>query len=223
MGTVFPRVVFTVLGISIRDTVVSTWLMMAIVVAGVLALRRLRPTALEMLIDFLADLVSGVMDRRAEPYLSFLGSLALFIGVSNILSILPAIPLPSGSMLRIVSPTADINTPLALALVVFVSVHYFGIASNGLLGYLKSLATPFFVLPLEIVSQLSRTISLTVRLFGNIISAEMIIAVVFALIPLLLPLPLIGFSMFTGLLQAYIFTALAAVYIASAVQEEENT
>jgi F-type H+-transporting ATPase subunit a len=223
METVFPRVVFTVLGIPVRDTVVSTWLMMAIFVAGVLALRRFLPTALEMLIDFLVDMVAGIMERHAEPYLPFLGSLALFIALSNILSILPAIPLPSGNMLRIVSPTADINTPLALALVVFFSVHYFGILSHGLLGYLKSLATPLFVLPLEIISQLSRTISLTVRLFGNVISAEMIIAVVFSLIPLFVPLPLIGFSMFTGLLQAYIFTALAAVYIASAVQEDANT
>jgi F-type H+-transporting ATPase subunit a len=223
MGTVFPRVVFTVLGIPIRDTIISTWLMMAIVVVGVLALRRSSPTTLEMLVDFLDDMVAGIMERRAELYLPFLGSLAIFIGISNVLSIVPAIPLPSGKMLRVVSPTADINTPLALAVVVFFSVHYFGILSYGLLGYLKSLATPLFVLPLEVISQLSRTISLTVRLFGNIISAEMIIAVVFALIPLFAPLPLIGFSMFTGLLQAYIFTALAAVYIASAVQEDANT
>jgi F-type H+-transporting ATPase subunit a len=222
MITVFPKVVFTILGIPVRDTVVSTWLMMAIVVAGVLALRRLMPTSLEMLVDFLADLVYGVKERGAEPYLPFLGSLAIFIGISNILSVLPAIPLPAGKMLQIVSPTADINTPLALALVVFFSVHGYGVLSHGLLGYLKSLATPFFVLPLEIISQLSRTISLTVRLFGNIISTEMIVAVVFALIPLFMPLPLIGFSMFTGLLQAYIFTALAAVYIASAVQEDAN-
>jgi F-type H+-transporting ATPase subunit a len=222
MGTVFPSIVFTVLGIPVRDTVVSTWLMMAIVVAGVLLLRRFAPTALEVLVGFLDDLISGVMERRTEPQLYFLGSLAIFIAVGNILSVVPAIPLPSGSMLPVVSPTADINTPLALALVVFFSVHCFGILSHGLVGYLKSLATPIFVLPLEIISQLSRTISLTVRLFGNILSAEMIIAVVFALIPLFIPLPLIGFSMFTGLLQAYIFTALAAVYIASAVQEDEN-
>jgi F-type H+-transporting ATPase subunit a len=222
MGTVFPKVVFTGFGIPVRDTVVSTWLMMAIVVASVLAMRRFVPTALEMLIDFLVDLVSGVMERRAEPYLPFLGSLAIFIAVGNILSVVPAIPLPNGSMLSIVSPTADINTPLALALMVFFAVHYFGVLSHGLLGYLKSLATPVFVLPLEIISQLSRTISLTVRLFGNILSAEMIIAVVFALIPLFVPIPLIGFSIFTGMLQAYIFTALAAVYIASAVREDGN-
>jgi F-type H+-transporting ATPase subunit a len=222
MGAVFPKVVFTLFGVPVRDTVVSTWIMMAIVVVSVLALRRFAPTALEMLVDFLADLVSGVMGRWAEPYLPFLGSLAIFIALSNILSVLPSIPLPSGSMLAVVSPTADINTPLALALVVFLSVHYYGVLSQGLLGYLKSLATPVFVLPLEIISQLSRTISLTVRLFGNIISAEMIVAVIFALIPLFIPIPLIGFSMFTGMLQAYIFTSLAAVYIASAVQEDED-
>jgi F-type H+-transporting ATPase subunit a len=102
-----------------------------------------------------------------------------------------------------------------LALVVFFSVHYFGICAKGLWGYLKDLASPIFTLPLEMISQLSRTMSLTLRLFGNIISAELLVAVLFALVPLFVPLPLVGFSMLTGVLQAYIFTALAAVYIAA--------
>jgi F-type H+-transporting ATPase subunit a len=106
-------------------------------------------------------------------------------------------------------------------LAVFFSVHYFGIRAQGVLGYLKSLASPIFILPLEIIGQISRTLSLAVRLFGNIISTELIVAVIFMLVPLIVPLPLIGFSMFTGLLQAYIFAALATVYISTALEDGE--
>jgi F-type H+-transporting ATPase subunit a len=211
MENFFPQVVFEILGVPVRDTVISTWIMMALVVAAVTAARRRWPTALEMLVGFLNDTISDVMGRPAEPYLPFLGALAIFIAISNIIGVVPLL----------VSPTRDVNTPLALALTVFLSVHYFGIRAKGVLGYLKSLASPIFVLPLEIIGQVSRTISLTVRLFGNIVSTEMIVAVVFALVPLIAPLPLIGFSMFTGLLQAYIFTALATVYIGAGLEDSE--
>lgn len=212
MEEVFPRVVFTLFGvIPVRDTVVSTWVMMAIILALALILGRRQPMALEMLTDFLNDLVSGVMGRPAIDYLPFLGALAIFIAVANLMGVVPFL----------ISPTRDINTPLALALTVFFSVHYFGIRSQGLKNYLKELATPIYVLPLEIIGQLSRTLSLTLRLFGNIISTELIVAVIFVLVPFLVPLPLIGFSIFTGLLQAYIFTSLAAVYIAAGLKAIE--
>ena len=211
MGNFFPQVVFEVLGVPVRDTVISTWIMMALVLAAVTAARRRWPSALEMLVGFLNDTISDVMGRPAEPYLPFLGALAIFIAISNVIGVVPFL----------VSPTRDVNTPLALALTVFLSVHYFGIRAKGVLGYLKSLASPIFVLPLEIIGQVSRTISLTVRLFGNIVSTEMIVAVIFALVPMIAPLPLIGFSMFTGLLQAYIFTALATVYIGAGLEDSE--
>jgi F-type H+-transporting ATPase subunit a len=164
-----------------------------------------------MLLDFLDDMVSSLMGRPAGPYLPFLGALAIFIAVANIIGVVPLL----------VSPTRDINTPLALALVVFFSVHYFGMRARGVLGYLKDLASPIFMLPLEIVGQVSRTLSLTLRLFGNIISTDLIVAVIFALVPLFVPLPMIGLSMFTGLLQAYIFTALAAVFISAGLEAVE--
>ena len=211
MENFFPQVVFEILGVPVRDTVISTWIMMALVVAAVTVARRRWPSALEMLVGFLNDTISDVMGRPAEPYLPFLGALAIFIAISNVIGVVPLL----------VSPTRDVNTPLALALTAFLSVHYFGIRAKGVLGYLKSLASPIFVLPLEIIGQVSRTISLTVRLFGNIVSTEMIVAVVFALVPLIAPLPLIGFSMFTGLLQAYIFTALATVYIGAGLEDSE--
>jgi F-type H+-transporting ATPase subunit a len=212
MDDIFPHDLFPIFGIQIRDTVVSTWVMIAIIMAVVVVVRRRWPTALEMLIDFLTDTISDVMGRPADPYLPFLGALALFIAVANVIGVVPFIT----------SPTRDINTPLALALTVFFSVHYFGIRSKGAKNYFKDLASPIFMLPLEIIGQLSRTLSLTLRLFGNMISTELVVAVMFALVPLFVPLPLIGFSMFTGMLQAYIFTVLAAVYIGAGLEADQN-
>ena len=211
MEDFFPQVVLTIFGIPVRDTVISTWIMMAFVMTVVAVARRRWPTALEMVVDFLNDMISDVMGRHAEPYLPFLGALAIFVAVSNVIGVVPFL----------VSPSRDINTPAALALAVFFSVHYFGIRAKGVSGYLKSLASPIFILPLEIIGQVSRTLSLAVRLFGNIISTDLIVAVIFALVPLIVPLPLIGFSMFTGLLQAYIFTALATVYISTGLEDGE--
>jgi F-type H+-transporting ATPase subunit a len=211
MQDFFPQVVFNVLGIPVRDTVISTWIMMALIV-GLAVVARLRwPMAVEALIRFLGDTISDLMGRPTEPFLPFLGALIIFIAVANIIGVIPFI----------ISPTRDINTPLALALVVFFSVHYFGMRSKGVLGYLKDLASPIFMLPLELVGQFSRTLSLTLRLFGNIISTDMVVAVIFALVPLFAPLPLIGLSIFTGLLQAYIFTALAAVFIGAGLEASE--
>ncbi|RLC62903.1 MAG: ATP synthase F0 subunit A [Chloroflexota bacterium] len=222
MEGVFPRAMFTILGIPVRDTIVSTWIMMAIIVGAAAIIGRRRPMALEMLVDFLIDTISGVMGRPAGPYLPLLGTLAIFIAFANLLSILPTIPLPNGRMFPIVSPTRDINTPLSLALVVFFSVHYFGIRARGIVGYFKAMASPIFMLPLELVGQLSRTLSLTLRLFGNVLSTEMIVAVIFALVPLIVPLPLVAFSMLTGVLQAYIFTVLATVYIGAGLEASEQ-
>jgi F-type H+-transporting ATPase subunit a len=180
-------------------------------VIAVIIIRRRWPVALEMLLDFLNDTISGVMGRPAEPYLPLLGTLAIFIAVANVIGVVPFI----------VTPTRDINTPLAMALVVFVAVHYFGIQAKGARGYVKDLASPVFMLPLELLGQFSRTLSLTLRLFGNIVSGEMIVAVVAALVPLIAPLPLVGFTMITGVLQAYIFTVLAAVYIGTAIESSD--
>ena len=211
MEDFFPQVVFTIFGIPVRDTVISTWIMMAIIVGAAAVVGRRWPAALEMIVDFLIGTVSSVMGRPVEPYLPFLGTLTIFIAVANVIGVVPAV----------VSPTRDINTPVALALIVFFSVYYFGVRAKGLRGYFKDLASPIFMLPMELISHVSRALSLTLRLFGNIISTELIVAVVFALVPLIVPLPLIAFSMLTGILQAYIFTVLAAVYIGAALEANE--
>lgn len=205
MDTIFPHVVFTIFGIPVRDSVITTWVAMALIM---LMVRFLNIDALEALFDFLNDTISSLVGRSAAVYLPLLGTLFIFISAANVIGVVPFLN----------APTRDLNVPLALALIVFVSVHYFGIRAKGWKDYLSDLASPAFLLPLEIISQLTRTLSLTLRLFGNVISAELIVAVIFALLPLFVPLPLAGFGIFTGLLQAYIFTALAAVYIGAGLE-----
>lgn len=211
MENAFPQVAFTIFGLPIRDTVVSTWVMMALVIGLAIIIGRRQPIALELLVDFLNDTLTTVMGRNALPYLPLLGALAIFIAAANTIGVIPFL----------VAPTKDINTPLALALIVFFSVHYFGIRSKGAIPYLKGLASPVYILPLEIIGQLSRTLSLTLRLFGNVLSTELIVVVIFALAPLFVPLPLVGLSLFTGLLQAYIFAILAAVYVGAGLEANE--
>ena len=211
MESMRPYVVLTIGSLAITDTVVFTWLIMVLIVGLAVFLRQRLPTMLELLLDVLNDVISDVMGRPAEPYLPFLGTLAIFIAAANTFSAVPFIT----------APTRDISTPLALALVVFASVHYFGIRERGLWRYLKDTATPIFTLPLEVIGQLSRTIALTLRLFGNIVSGEMVAAVLFALAPLFVPIPMLGFGLFTGILQAYIFTSLASVYIAAGIEAAE--
>ena len=212
MEGVFPKVVFTLFGvIPVRDTVISTWAMMAIILGVVYILRQSMPEALEMVVDFVSDLVSDVIGRPADPFVPFLGAIALFVTVANNLGLFPFL----------VTPTRDINTPLAMALVVFCAVHYFGIREKGLWGYFKGLSSPIFMLPLEIIGQLSRTMSLTLRLFGNVISSEFIVAVIFTLVQPVAPLPMMALGAVSGVLQGYIFTVLASNYIASALDHSE--
>ncbi len=213
METVFPKVVFTLFGvIPVRDTVISTWIMMALTLSVVLIMRRTMPAALEMFVDFVGDTVSDMLGRPAEPFLPFLGSVILFLLLANNLGVLPFLA----------TPTKDINTPLAMALVIFFTVHYYGIREKGLWGHLKGLATPVFLLPLEIIGQLSRTLSLTLCLFGNVLSSEFIVAAIFSLVQPLAPLPMMALGMISGVLQAYIFTVLALSYIAAALGESKS-
>jgi len=208
MDDVFPKVVIPGV-VPIRDTVISTWFTMAVILAGVLLLRRYLPRALDAVVGFVVGLVHDVAGRGdANVFVPLIGALAIFIAVSNIIGVVPLVQ----------TPTKDINTPLALALIVFFAVHYFGVRQRGVLGYLKTQASPLVVL--EIISQVSRTMSLTLRLFGNVVSGEMVVAVIFNLVKPIAPLPMMGLSMFTGVLQAYIFTILAMSYISAAVHIE---
>ena len=188
--------------------------MMLVVIVIAAIIRKYRLDIAERLIEMINGIISSVMpeDAKVMQYLPLLGTLMIFLLFGNIFSIFP----------MMVSPTANINTTFALAVIVFFAVHVYGIKAKGLWGYVKGLASPIYLLPLEIVSQLSRTLALTIRLFGNIISSDLIVAIVFSLIPFIVPLPFIALGLLTGVLQAYIFTVLASLYIASAIEVEST-
>lgn len=208
MENVFPKTLI-IFGLPIRDTVISTWVMIVIIFSAVAFIKKRLPELLEQLIEFVSELVSeNIGVSNGDRFVPFLGSLVVFLAVANIFGVVP----------RMQTPTKDINTTLACALIVFFAVHIFGVMERGFLGYLKTYATPMAIL--DIISQLSRTMSLTLRLFANVISSEFIVAVIFMLVKPIAPLPLMVLGMITGLLQAYVFTVLASSYISSVVTQE---
>ena len=215
-----PEVVFTVGPLQVTSTVINTWVMIAMLGIGAFFLGRsfkLRPGLVQNAVEWLVEGIKGLISNNIEgdkvdQFLPLIFTIAVFIGFANLLGLIPGLQ----------SPTPDINTPIAMALIVFFSVPYFGIRNRGLGGYLKHYVQPFFLmLPLEVASEFSRTFSLTFRLFGNIMGEEIIIAILFIIAPFILPVPMMLFSIFTGLLQAYIFTLLSTVYIAGAVNAQE--
>ena len=201
MDDVFPKVVFTVFGIPVRNTVITTWVMMAMLVAGVLYLRKKAPVVLEMLIDFTESTARSFIAGPTDTYIPFLGTLLVFIAVANLIGIVPLM----------VTPTRDINTPLALALVQLVVVFAFAIKAKGILGFLKGFLSVAGAL--GVIGYVSRIMSLTLRLFGNILGGEIIVAVLGSLAPVGIPLIMVFLGMITGILQAYVFTVLVTSYI----------
>jgi len=212
-----PYVVFTVGPLEVTSTVVNTWAMMLLLGVVIYLIGRdlkLRPGLAQNMLEWVVEAIEkliremvGVEDTAI--FLPVVGTLAFFIGTANLIGLLPGLK----------SPTPDINTPLSMALVVFFSVPYFGVRTRGVWGYLKHYVEPIFLmLPIEIAGEIARTFSLTFRLFGNIMGEEIIISIMFIVMPLFVPVPMMLFSIFTGLLQAYIFTLLTCVYIGGAVK-----
>lgn len=208
-------VFFHVGPVAITGAVVTTWvIMLALAMFCALVTRRLRkrPDArqavLEIVVTGIAAQIEDVIGKDARPFLPLLGTLFIFLAVANLSGLLPGVK----------APTATLETPAALALIVFFSVHFFGVRARGLRGYLASFAEPrLIMLPLNIMSEVTRTFSMMVRLFGNIMSGEFIIALVVALAGLFVPIPLMVLEILVGLVQAYIFTVLATVFIGAAV------
>ena len=208
---------FTIGPVPITEPVVVTWgLMAALALGGFLATRSLAlapsrmQTVLEVIVGAIEDQIRDTMRTAPAPYLPLLGTLFLFILIANWSSLIPGID----------PPTAHFETDAALALIVFFAVIYFGIRARGVGGYLKTFAEPTIImLPLNIVETFTRTFSLIVRLFGNIMSGVFIIGIILSLAGLLVPIPLMALDLLTGAVQAYIFTVLAMVFIGSAVSE----
>jgi F-type H+-transporting ATPase subunit a len=153
----------------------------------------------------------GLSNQQSRKYISFIGTLFLFILIANLCVIFPGYQPPTGSL----------STTTALALCVFIAVPFFGIREQGVVGYLKSYTQPTMImLPFNIISEISRTLALAIRLFGNVMSGGMIIAILLTITPLIFPLLLDVLHLLTGVVQAYIFSVLATVYIAAATRGE---
>jgi len=208
--------------VTINLTLVTTWaVMLFLVLASFFITRRLKTgiqiskwqCTLEMIVTGISDQIKEVGIVKPEKYIGFIGTLFLFIMVSNILIVIPWYTPPTGSL----------STTGALAISVLLAVPFFGISESGLLPYLKSYLSPTFImLPFNIISEISRTIALTIRLFGNIMSGGMIVAVLLSVAPFFFPVVMTALGLLTGVVQAYIFSILATVYIAAAVSQKKN-
>ncbi len=200
----------------INATIAFTWMLIIILSLGSwLITRRLSSEGtltrwqnlLEVLISGIEGQIREISRQDPGPYLPFVGTLFIFIAISNILAIVPGY----------IPPTSSLSTTAALAICVFVAVPIFGIAQRGILSYLKQYVQPtFFMLPFNIIGEISRTLALAVRLYGNMMSGTIIVAILLTITPLIFPVVMQSLGLLTGLIQAYIFAILAMVYIASA-------
>jgi len=201
----------------ITQSVLATWTIMgALVLGGALLTRRLSlipsttQTAFELIVDTVDGQIRDTMQTEPARYRAFVGTLFVFIFVANWSSLIPGV----------VPPTAHLETDAALALLVFLAVIWFGIRAGGLGGYLRTFASPSpFMIPLNFIESITRTFSLFVRLFGNVMSGVFVIGIVLSLAGLLVPIPLMALDLLTGAVQAYIFAILAMVFIAAAIGE----
>jgi len=206
-----------------RVTVVTWCVMAALIIFAAFVRLRLRKKApgkaqraIEGMLSWLGDEIRRIVGRDPAPFIPLVASLFIFILSSNLISFV--LPFFSPFFEGLTPPTADIKTTAALATVVFFAVPFYGIAMTGTLNYLKTYVRPVYMLPFNIISELSRTLALAIRLFGNIISGHVLFGVILSLVPFFLPLPLMFLSLITGTIQAYIFAVLTTVYIGGAVQ-----
>lgn len=207
------------------QTVLTSWSIMALILlAGALAARRVErvpgsgQTLAEGVVDFASGMVRDQIGPGAARHMAFIGSLFLFILFSNWSAILPWKLLGLFEIPEILPPTGDINTPAALALITVAAYFFYGIRAKGL-PYFKHYVKPMWIfLPLNLMEDFSRPLSLTFRLFGNVTAEHLVVGVLSMLIPILIPLPMMALGLLTGAIQAYVFAILAASYIGTAVQ-----
>lgn len=216
------EIIYAIGPLQVSATLVFTWLVMALLVgAALIASRRFRPEppigraqlVFEALVTFVLGQIRDVTRHEPRPYLPFAGTLFLFILTSNLLSVVPGFQPPTGSL----------STAAALALAVFLAVPAFGIAKVGLRRYLRTYLEPTpLMLPFTVLGEITRTLALAVRLFGNVMSSSMLVAILLLIAPLIFPVLMQALGLLFGVLQAYIFTVLALVYIASGTSEAEK-
>ncbi len=206
---------------TINLTIVTTWAIILVMVVGAALITRNLKTGirisrwqciLEMLVTGINNQIKEIGLKKPEEYIGFIGTLFLFIVISNVCIIFPWYEPPTGSL----------STTAALAICVFLAVPFFGIVKSGIGGYLKSYIKPTFImLPFNLISEATRTLALAVRLFGNIMSGGMIVAILLSITPFIFPIVMQALGLLTGMVQAYIFSILATVYIAAAVHNSK--
>lgn len=209
--------------ITINLTIVTTWALMLVLVVGSFFITRKLKTGiqisrwqsiLEMIVLGINGQIKEIGLTSSKEYIGYLGTLFLFIALSNISILFPYYEPPTGSL----------STTAALAVSVFLAVPFFGIKRAGLIGYLKTYTKPtILMLPFNIIGEFTRTLALAVRLFGNIMSGAMIVAILLSIAPIIFPVVMNTLGLLTGLVQAYIFSVLATVFVAAAVLESEST
>lgn len=208
--------------IAVNATLLWTWVVMAVLVVASWVLTRglridgtitHRQNLVEAVVSVILDQIREVSGQRPQPMLPFVGTLFLFILAANLLTVFPGYH----------APTSSLSTTAALAIAVFVAVPVFGIRQHGLRGYLKHYAQPsLFVLPFTVMGEFSRTLALALRLFGNMMSGAVMVALLMSLAPLFFPAIMQAFGLLIGAIQAYIFAVLALVYIASATRAHDQ-
>ena len=208
--------------VKITATMAYTWLVMALLLFfSLLATRRLSSgtdmsrwqNLLELIVSAIRGQISEITRDRPDHYLAFVGTLFLFIGLSNLLLIVPGY----------VAPTSSLTTTSALAFCVFAAVPLFGITSRGFADYFSEYFQPTFIfLPFHVLGEFTRTLALAIRLFGNIMSHDKVIGILLAITPLFFPIVMQALGLLIGMVQAYIFAILAMVYIASASQAHHD-
>ena len=204
--------------IKLNGTIAFTWALMFVLAIGSKLVTRKLSTELtrsrwqnllEIVVTGIEKQIADVGLREPTRYISFLGTLFLFIALASLCTVIPGYEPPTGSL----------STTAALALCVMAAVPLFGIEAEGFAGYLKSYVEPTVImLPFNIISELSRTLALAVRLFGNMMSGTMILAILLTITPFIFPIAMSALGLLTGMVQAYIFSILAAVYIAAATR-----
>ena len=208
--------------IKLNATILTTWALMLVMAVGAKLITRRLATgtilcrwqcALEILVAGIVRQIAEVGLQSPRQYVSFVGTLFLFVAVANLFTIVPGYEPPTGSL----------STTAALALCVFVAVPIFGVGELGWRNYLKSYLQPTAImLPFNIISELSRTLALAVRLFGNMMSGTMILGILLAITPFIFPIAMSAIGLLTGMVQAYIFAILATVYIAAATDRRKK-
>jgi F-type H+-transporting ATPase subunit a len=208
--------------IKLNATIAFTWGLMLVLAAGSrLVTRRLATglqrrrwqNLLEIVVTGIEKQIEEIGLRRPQRYLGFLGTLFLFVAAASLATVIPGFE----------PPTASLSTTAALALCVLVAVPMFGIAEQGIGGYLKSYLEPTVImLPFNVISELSRTLALAIRLFGNMMSGAMIAGILLIITPFFFPAVMTALGLLTGMVQAYIFSILAAVYIAAATRTRQS-